>query len=281
MATGATWVSRNQAELQKVRAYIENFPAHKPAVFRYFQGGTAPIFPMSPQSDQGTALLLCFCALYQNIEEEKLAGLLERLWGRYGTDVFRLNKLPFEALQKEIHRFPGLANWALVEKAPGILRSLCDFFFKHGSLHSWVYGLKDGEACVRVLADEIFLMGKTSPFKSKPRFFLWLLTQLEGSRPELFWTNRTMLPLSPGHVRFLRQFGPLKTRKAAPWSNPEAKLDYFNRFCRMLFPDRPWITFTPLSDYLQTAKTDHWMCRLKLGGCLQCPLVADCPGRVI
>jgi hypothetical protein len=279
----ASWVERNQTHLGNLRAYVEGFRGRTPSAFAWFQGGARPEFPFGPGSDRGAALLLGFCALYQGISEAKLMGVLTRLWGAYGTDFLKLNKVSFEELQDRIDGQAGLANWSIRKQAPGILRSVCDFFYRHGSPLAWVRGVGDGEECVRVLCDEIFMMGKTSLFKSKARYFLWLLTQLPDSQAESFWTERTLLPITSNHMRFLREFGPLKERKSVPWRGPEEKLDYLNRFFRLLAPQSPWSVYAPLDAYLKAVDPKEtpprWECRVALGGCLQCPLAPLCPGR--
>ncbi len=293
-------MERNRDHIEKIRCYVLGFRNARPPVFDWLQGGREPLFPWTPESDRGTAFLLCYCALCQNIGPEKLVRLLAYLWQEYGDDFFRLNKLSFEELQARIGKHPGLQEWVLLPKAPGVLRSVCDFFFKHGRLLPWVRSQADGEASVAVLCDEIFMMGKTSPFKSKARYFLWLLTQLPGSDPAAFWNERTLLPITPGHIRFLREFGPLKNRRQSPWLTPEEKLAYCNRFFRMLLPDHPWSVYTALDSYLKpngfskqpqfpmlpthgkpldAGSERKWLCRDLLGGCLQCPLAPDCPGR--
>lgn len=279
----ANWVERNQAHLGNLRAYVEAFRGRAPSPFAWFEGGTQARFPFPPGSDRGAALLLSFCALYQGISEAKLMALLARLWGEYGTDFLRLNKLGFEGLQASIEGDRGLGNWAIRKQAPGILRSVCDFFFRHGSPVAWVRGVADGEECVRILCEEIFLMGKTSLFKSKARYFVWLLTQLPDAHPQSFWTEGTLLPITTGHMRFLREFGPLQERKSVPWRGPEEKLDYLNRFFRLLSPQAPWSVYLPLDAYLKALDPKQtpprWECRDALGGCLQCPLAPLCPGR--
>lgn len=309
-------MERNREQIEKIRIYLAGFREAKPPVFDWFQGGKDPLFPYAPESDRGTALLLCFCALYQGIQAEKLIRVLAYLFKEYGNDFFRLSKLPFDDLQARMDRLTDLRNWEIAPKAPGILRSVSDFFFKHGRLGPWVMAQADGEETVRVLCEEIFMMGKTSALKSKPRYFLWLLTQLPGGEPSRFWTSHTLLPITPGHLRFLREFGPLKGRKHSPWVTPEEKLAYCNRFYRMLAPENPWSVYAPLDAYLKPngfteRRPSHpdpstlskagtgfpfsglpgsvldavqeserkWLCRDILGGCLQCPLAPDCPGR--
>ncbi|HKP97865.1 MAG TPA: hypothetical protein VJ385_19165 [Fibrobacteria bacterium] len=295
-----TWVERNRDQIEKIRLYVSGFRNVRPPVFEWFQGGREPLFPLAPESDRGTALLLAYCALYQNIRPEKLIRVLAYLWKEYDTDFFRLNKLPFDDLQARMRRLTDLDDWVLWPKVPGILRSACDFFFRHGRLLPWVQAQADGEETVRVLCEEIFMMGKTSAFKSKPRYFLWLMTQLPGADPGSFWNDRTLLPLTPGHLRFLREYGPLKNRKTSPWITPEEKIAYCNRFFRMLAPENPWTVYAALDAYLKPngfskapafpmaataregsgpAPERKWLCRDILGGCLQCALAPVCPGR--
>ncbi len=278
-----TWVESNRAHIENIRTYIAGFQAQQPSVFAWFQGGAHGVLPLEPQSDRGTALLLCFCALYQGVTESRLMGLLAALWREYDADFLRLNKLPFDVLQARIESHPGLENWAIRAQAPGILRSACDFFYKHGRILPWAQSVADGEECVRILSEEVFMMGKTSLFKPKARYFLWLLTQLPGSDPVSFWGDRTLLPITPGHLRFLREFGPLKGRKRSPWIKPEEKIAYVNRFFRLLAPQAPWTAYAALDAYLkpqgQDSEGKQWECRTRLGGCLQCPLAPLCPGR--
>ena len=278
-----TWVERNLDHIEKLRAYISGFQNTRPSLFNWFQGGREPLFPYTPESDRGTALLLCFCALYQKISEEKLIRVLGVLWQDYDVDLFRLGKLPYADLQNKIFQIPELNEWGLRSKAPGILRSTSDFFFTHGRLVPWVQKLADGEEAVRVLCEEVFMMGKTSAFKSKPRYFLYLLTQLPGVNPALFWTKHTLLTITPGHLRFIREFGPLKNRKRSPWVTAEEKLSYGNRFFSMLSPTEPWAVYAALDAYLKPKDKEKilWQCRDTLGGCLQCSLAALCPGREV
>ena len=284
-----TWVERNRTHLDNIRSYIAGFQSHRPTVFRWFAGGEEPIIPLAPESDRGTALLLCFSALYQGVSEPRLMRLLAGLWREYGPEFLRLNKHPFEALQARIDSEPGLDNWSIRKQAPGILRSASDFFHAHGRLLPWARGLGNGEECVRILSEEIFMMGKTSAFKSKPRYFLWLLTQLPDAQAATFWGRETLLPITPGHLRFLREFGPLHGKKRSPWTTPEEKLAYVNRFFRLLSPEAPWSAYAALDAYLKPGPAARkgpgveleklWECRRLLGGCLQCPMAPLCPGR--
>jgi hypothetical protein len=292
-------VERNPKLIGDLHTFILDFQSVKPGVFEFFQGGSAnTFFPLKPESDRGVALLLCYCALYQNISEKKLVRFLAYLWEAYGTDLFKLNRMPFQALQDKVHAFEGLENWELMPKVPGILRSVCDFFYKRGPLIAWVHKTADAEESVQVLSEEIFFMGKTSQFKSKPRYFLWLLTQLPGAQPELFWTDRMLLPITAGHVRLLRDFGPLKKKRNSPWTTPAEKLNYCNRFYRMLFPGKSWMVYTALDAYLKAtgpflspaastlapatpgmSPNKIWRCRQVLGGCINCILAPECQGR--
>lgn len=283
-----SWAERNPDLLHRIRAYVLAFQNVNPGVFAYFKGGTDPIFPLEPGSDRGMGLLLFFSSLYQNISEGRLARVLAYLWRQYDQDLFRINRMPFAELQSRLKALTDLEDWVLWPKAPGILRSVADFFYRHGKLLPWAQAQGDGEKCINILSEEIFLMGRTSVFKSKARYFLWLLTQVEGAEPARFWTPNTRLTLTLGHSRFLREFGPLKGRKIVPWSTPAEKLDAFNRFYRLLFPEAPWKVFTPLDAFLRPppghfaglgAPAPEWMCRKALGGCANCPLAPECPGR--
>jgi len=282
------WAERNRARIGTLRTYVERFPARPPSPFEWFQGGARAEIPLAAGSDRGAGLLLAFCALYQGIPEAKLMGLLAGLWREHGTDFLRLNKLPFDALQARIDGQAGLEGWAIRKQAPGILRSVCDFFYRHGSPLAWIRSVGDAEACVQILCEEIFMMGKTSLFKSKARYFLWLMARLPDAHPETFWTERTLLPITPFHLRFLREFGPLRDHRSAPWHGPGEKLDYVNRFFRLLAPDAPWSAYAPLDAFskpiphapVPTGRAQpQWECRIAWGGCLECPLAPICPGR--
>jgi hypothetical protein len=274
------WAERNRPLLEKARTYLSDFAIKKPGMLECFQDGARPLFPLAPESDRGTALLLIFCSLRQNISEDRLIRFLSYLWKEYGLDIFRLNHVPFSDLQSRVNRLTDMSQWPLWPKAPGILRSVCDFFFRHGRLGDWVRNVGDGEECVRILAEEIFLMGKTSDFRPKPRLFLWLMTQLPHAEPSRFWSDETLVYPTPGHSRFLREFGPLKGKRI-PWTTPAEKLSYHNRFYRLLFPGKTYTVFSGLDAFLKPDPETKWECRKILGGCENCILVGDCPGSEI
>ncbi len=283
-----TWEERNRDLLERIRAYVQEFRGVRPTILQHFEGGADPVFPLAASSDRGVGMLLFYSALYQNIGEERLVRILAYLWKQFGPDLFRINRIPFADLHGRLMALTDLHDWPLWTRSSGILRSVADFFFKYGRLVPWAYAQADGEKCVEILCEEIFMMGKTSAFRSKARNFLWLLTQVDGVEPERFWTSNTRMTLTLGHGRFLREFGPLKSRKSAPWASPEEKLDYYNRFFRMLFPATPWVVFTALDAYLRPqagyrrapgAPPPEWQCRKVIGACLKCPLAPECPGR--
>jgi hypothetical protein len=283
-----SWARENRELLDRIRAYILEFKDSRPAFFENFQGGSDPIFPLEVHSERGVGMLLYFCALYQGIGEGRLSRVLAYLWKQYDKDLFRLGRLPFLDLQDRMKALTDLHDWPLWSKSPGILRSVADFFYRHGGLLAWVHAQGDAEKCITTLSEEIFLMGKTSLFRSKARYFLWMVTRIDGARPERFWTPETRLPLTLGHGRFIREFGPLKGRKAVPWTRPEEKLDFFHRFHRLLNPDAPWLVFPALDAFMrpqagprkETEKAaPEWLCRKVLGGCVRCPLAPECPGR--
>ncbi len=285
-----SWEERNPERIERIRAYVMEFRAAKPGILEHFQGGADPIFPMQAASDRGAGMLLFFCSLLQNISEGRLVRVLAYLWKQYDQDLFRINRLPFADLQSRIRTLTDLRDWPIWPKSPGILRSVGDFFFKHGRLVPWAYSIGDGEKCVETLCEEIFLMGRTSVFRSKARYFIWILTQLDGVDGSRFWTPATQMPLTLGHARFLREFGPLKDRKISPWITPAEKLAWFNRFYRVLFPASPWVVFTALDAYLRPIAFSgkggnvgqdappEWHCRRILKGCGNCPLAQECPG---
>jgi hypothetical protein len=284
-----TWVERNPECIAKIRTYISDFQNVKPKLFDYFEGARTPVFPFKVESEQGLGLLLFYCALYQNISQARLIRLLQDLWIAYGSDFFALNRLPFDTLQNRIQAMTDLEDWVLTTKAPGILRSVCDFIHKHGPILTWVRTSKEVSDPVLVLADEIFFMGKTSDFKSKPRYFLWLLTQLPNAKPEQFWNSQSLVPITSGQIRFMRDFGPLKGKRHSPWVTAKEKLDYCNRFYQMLFPGKSWMVYTALDAYLKATtaspslfekspKEKIWLCRQFLSGCLNCVLASECQG---
>jgi hypothetical protein len=283
-----SWEERNPDLLERIRAYVQAFETSRPTLFEHFLGGSDPVFPLEVRSDRGIGMLLFLSSLYQNIGEGRLVRFMAYLWKHYDKDLFRINRLPFTELQAKVQALTDLDDWPLWTKAPGILRSVADFFFRHGKPLEWARQVADGERCIDILSEEIFLMGRTSVFRSKARYFLWMLTQLPDSRPAEFWTPGTRMTLTLGHSRFLWEFGPLKGRKAAPWTTPAEKLDAFNRFYRLLFPHSPWMVFTPLDAYLRPPPgyrhgpgvgEPEWLCRKHLQGCQNCPLAPLCPGR--
>lgn len=272
-----TWADKHRPLLEKIRAYASDFAGIKPTVLEYFEGGSKEIFPLKAESDRGSAMLLIYCALRQNISEELLMGFLAHLWKEYGPDILRLNHLGFAELQGRVDAFPGLREWSLRSKVPGILRSACDFFFRRGRLGQWLRNTRDGEECVRILSEEIFMMGKTSEFRYKPRRFLWLMTRLPGAEPETFWTEDTLLCPTAGHSRLLRELGPLKGRRI-PWTTPAEKIAYHNRFHHLVAPGRTYLVAAGFDAYLEPHPEEKWQCRKLLGGCANCVLVSDCPG---
>ena len=283
-----TWIERNPDLIQKIRLYISDFQKIKPTLFDYFQGGRKEAFPFEAQSDKGCAILLFYCSLNQNITEEKLIQFLQFLWMEYHTDIFKLNRLPFQNLQEKIASEKRFQKWEILDKTPGILRSVCDFFYAKGPILPWIQSQNDADLSAKILSEEIFLMGKTSSQKFKPRYFLWLITQLPNAKPELFWNSTTQIMITPAQIRFLREFGPLKNKPKMPWVNSLEKSDYCNRFYNFLFPARSWMVYAALNAYLNPLSINRsplllsiekkFQCRELLGGCLNCSMVPFCPG---
>lgn len=271
-----TWVESHGGEVESFRAYIRGFDGILPEPLLYFRGGKSPIFPFDLESDQALGLLLLYCSLAQDISEARLIGFLGELCARYGTDIFRLNRLPFEDLQSLVDGSPQLRNWSLRAQAPGILRSAGDFFYRHGSPRAFLEGLQDGEQLIAHLAGEIFLMGRTSPYKNKARYFLFLLTQLPAAPGRRLWAKTRAGPLTPGHTRFMHFLGPLKKKTLLPWTDPFGRLGYFYRFFDYLFPGESFRTFLPLEAFLKRQSAGTFLCQLRMGACANCPLRTLC-----
>lgn len=283
-------MDENTKNIAQLRTYVLDFQKVLPTPFQYFSEGAQPLFPMTVESDRGVGMLLYYSALKQGISEKKIMQLLGYLWMEYSSDLFKLNRLPFDELQGKVNAFAELNDWEFLPKAPGILRSVNDFFYNFGKIIPWVNQIKDAESCVHTLSNEIFMMGKTSLSKSKARNFIWLLTQLPSATPQLFWSKDTILLPTAGHARILQEFGPLKDRKRSPWKTPEQKRNYFNRFYQLLFPNESWKIYTAFDLYLKPEEsfliqdksvptTKVWQCKIVLQGCLNCVLAPNCPGR--
>lgn len=276
-------MEENTDTISALREYVQGFEKIRPSVFDYFEGGSNPLIPLPVESERGAGTLFFFASLYQNITEPVLMRILSELWKEFGTDIFKLNRLPFARLNSKILSLPGTEKWAFAQQAAGVLRSGCDFFYAHGGLLAWVEKEKDAENCVEIMCRDVFLMGKTSVLKWKPRYFMWLLTQLKNISPDFFWNDRALVPITQGHTRIMREFGPLRKGRV-PWTTPAEKQDYFNRFYRMLFPGESFRVYLPFDRYLKPGDLNpsdlQFQCLDAVKHCRNCRLVELCPGKV-
>src|SRR5690606_32159675 len=107
------------------------------------------------------------------------ARVIAGLYHQYGTDIFRLYRLPFEALRGRTDALAAHSVVAERPRIPGILRSVCDFFYRVGPLVSWM-AAADWEQRAGEIAQEIYWMGARSPTRTKARLFFWLACGIPG-----------------------------------------------------------------------------------------------------
>ncbi len=272
------WQERNAPLVEGLNAYIDRFSAEKPTALSLFKSSDSHqgIFPFAPDSDKGLGMLLHFSALFQEIGEERLSEGLGQLYQEIGDQIFRLNKIPFDILQSTVNAVPAWRQWPLLLKVPGILRSVCDFFFTHGGLRERLSQCNDGEEEVAFLAREIFLMGKTSLHRFKARYFLWLcgLASLSGS----LRVPTIMPPLTGGHVRFMSWVGPYKGVSNPPLPQ---RLEQYHNFLERTVEGGATRAFIPLEAFLNRSGLNSWKCRTLMGNCSSCPLERFCPGKIL
>jgi hypothetical protein len=262
------------AALRKLRQYAEPFAAWQPPIFEFFPGGKSPLFPFLPESDRGLGMLLFQAALYRPGAENWSAQVLAGLYRVLGTDLFKVNRLPFAVLQKAL---TGLPRWPDPEeqrRVPGILRSVCDFFYGAGGLGKWLESSADWETRARELGEGIFWMGKRSRLRTKARYFFWLAS-FQGGFAERFPQAQPFLwPVAEGHLRLYH--GVLRPRARKSFSNPEEKLRWFHALGNELFPRQGWRLYQPLQAHLRPDPEHGFQCRA-FGGCRPCALAAICP----
>ncbi|MCD6024872.1 MAG: hypothetical protein K0Q91_1788 [Fibrobacteria bacterium] len=260
--------------------YAAPFDNHPPEILDGFRKG---VFPFEAGSDKGLGILLLFAALYRPGGESAASRLILALYGRFGNEIFKLNRIPFETLRDEVEAGGALADAAERARVPGILRSVCDFFYRVGPLKTWLEKAPDWETRVLELCGEIYWMGRHSVMKNKARYFLWLAAGAHGfpQARDFAW------PVGEGHLRFYVDF--LKpgrkrggrivagTYGGTSSFDAEKRLRTFAELSRAVFPEEPWKSFTPLDAYLRRGGTLHYRCRTAQGGCRPCPLSAGCP----
>lgn len=273
-----TWVSQNTSLIESIRAYVRAFEKEKPLIFSFFSEGDSPIFDFPLVSEEGTKLLLLYSALYQDIGESDLSQLLVKLYEEHSGKIFLLNEMSFEILKKSIDDFSPPSQWNIKKRVPGIIRSICDFFLVHGNLIQLINGLSSSEDLVKLLSDEIFFMGKSSMMKFKSRFFVWLINCARQGNQNEFWDRKSLLPTTSGANRFMYFIGPLKSRNSVKFTMEE-KLDYFNRFYRLLFQKESWKVYSAFDAFKKKSSPHIYECQIILSGCVYCPLDKYCNSR--
>jgi len=280
------------ALVQMLRAYAEAFAAHPPALLAHFPDNaslaadsTSVRFPFAADSDRGLGVVLLAAALHRPGSQSAAAGwgseaaaLVAGLFEAYGTDVFRLNRLPFDPLRDRVAGLAPLMEAADRARVPGIARSVCDFFFRTGSLTDWLATAPDWEQRAGELSQEIYWMGARSRTRTKARLFFWLVCNIPGygARPEVREAaGRFRWALGDGHMRLL--FDIVKPPRGASLGGVEGRLDLFADLARRVFPDAPWRLYLPLDSYLKPDGKGSYRCRAVQGGCRPCPLAALCP----
>lgn len=293
------------------------FPQDPAGATTLFPSPFPPLFPFRADSDRGLGILLLAAALHrpaarwsgetgascaEGTERSDTtaqrhaggsgkargfggdaAGVVAGVYRAYGTDVFRLNRMPFEPLKARVDVLA--AHWEEAERAriPGILRSVCDFFYRVGPLRAWM-AEADWEQRVGEIAQEIYWMGARSPSRTKARLFFWLACQIPGfggsdamrPRAECFaW------PVGEGHMRLL--FDILKPPRATVSALRSAgkRGEAFADLARRVFPEEPWRLYVPFDAFLAPDGHDGplstFRCRTVQGGCRPCALSSVCP----
>lgn len=262
--------------LSHLRLYASPFANHPPVIVASFPGGKEPQFPFDIGSDRGLGVLLLYASLYRPGAESRAARILVGLYTGLGNDIFRLNRVPFEILQAVLKDLPIAPDDMEQKRIPGILRSVCDFFYRTGSLRNRLDSSEDWETIVRELSEGIYCMGKQSVWRTKSRYFLWLASFQPGFAERFPQAVRFSWPVGDGHARFFYNIIRQRARQA-PESTPEARLRVFTELGREAFPVEPWRLFQPLDAYLRMEKEHEYLCRKIQGGCQICALAKLCP----
>ncbi len=274
-----TWLERNRERVEAIREFVNETGSTAPSIFRYFLDGAEPRLPFPVLSDRGLGFLLFHCALFQAISEDELDRLLLDLFEEYGLDIFRLSRLPYLPLEAFFHRRRHLQGWTILQQAPGILRSVCDFFYKHGGPKALLEAKGwNSEHWVENVSEEVFLMGKSSATRFKARLSGCFFAIAGMGANTNFWNLKSLVPLSRGHLRFMRTVGPLSGRRRMNSEGWQETIDYHNRFYRVLFPSDTYRVFLPLDSFLKPMTGGGYRCKEIMGGCGRCRISTWCPG---
>jgi hypothetical protein len=267
--------------LAKLRLYAEPFHDRRPPVFAHFPGGADPVFPFGPASDRGLGVLLLAAALHRPEGEAQAARVVAGLYRHYGNDIFKLNRVPFDPLRETLAALvpPASAGADASERTrmPGILRSVCDFFYRVGPLGAWLAAAPDWETRAGELCHEIYWMGLHSRSRSKARLFFWLASLAREGAGETAFSQAAAFawPVGDGHMRFWIDI--LKPGRTAGARVPEDRVAAFAAFAGEVFPDAPWRLYQPLDAFLHRDGRGGYACRAVQGGCRPCPLAVHCP----
>jgi len=262
------------AQSTALRKYAAAFASQRPPIFDFFPGGSRASFPFGIDSDRGLGILLLFAALYRPGQEVRAAEIVGGLFKSLGLEVFKMNRIPVARVRVALDG-GQFSDPEEQQRVPGILRSVCDFFFHTGSLGKWLSAATDWEDCAKEISERIFWMGKRSRLRTKARYFLWLTTFLENFRNRFPVARDFAWPVLEGHARLFHLV--LRPRAKAAWSSPEGKLKWFSQCGREIFPQEPWRLFQPLKSYLYPVSEREYLCRKVQGGCRPCPLASLCP----
>jgi hypothetical protein len=229
--------------------------------------------PFPIHSDRGLAFLILFSSLRGLIPDSRLAPVLFELWERWGLDLFRLSHVKYEELANGMVELSGISEGHL-QKIPGVLRSVSDFFFKTGSLKNWLDGCKDGDTVLQALSNDIFWMGKSSVYRNKPRFFLWLLNATHYPNAELF--RMALPPITQGHIRFILEWASTKSKKAFFDASPRIRLEKMAQFLVKSGLPSAWQAVPALNGFLEKIDINRFRCQTVWSDCSLCPMVGYC-----
>lgn len=219
--------------------------------------------------------MLFAASLYRPGREKTAAHVLVGLYRRYGNDIFKLNRLPYEPLRDEIAALCPGGDAEDLKGIPGVLRSVCDFFYRVGPLDAWLAAAPDWETRAGELCGEIHRMGLHSRSRTRARWFFWLASHQPGFAERYPQAAAFAWPVGQGHLRFL--FDIVKPPRGRAAATPEERLEAFMHFAREVFPGEPWRLFRPLDSFLQPVSGGGYFCREVQGLCRTCPLAVDCP----
>lgn len=229
--------------------------------------------PFPVHSDRGLAFLLLSAALRGLIPQSRLSLTLLGFWEKWGQDLFRLSHLKYEDLAQAIAELPGVSPIHL-QKIPGVLRSVSDFFFKTGSLSEWLQKSSSGSSVIQTLGDEIFWMGKSSRYRNKPRYFLWLLFATEFPNARLF--ENVYPPLTQGHFRFVFEWATPFFKKQFFAASVSLRFEKMAELMREGGSPSPWFGFLALEGFLEKVDANRFRCQNPWNGCLGCPMATYC-----